>query len=248
MATIDDLETLGYTTVVANGSVEVEEEALALARAEATPAAVAEHANTVTNETIQQLDALGKLPDTPEGRLELAQRIAMAAIEQLTTATSEKVAFHERALAIARTLPNVWRVNQAVTVDDQEINVVQAYVRAKDDGTGWEPVDQEVIDALADPAGFAERAFQVTHADAFAAAAALHNAGKVVERDPGTDTFVVDGKAKTTATIVVLAEEVAAEPPLPTTAEKVATVLTTAPELGEQTRAALIHALAPPHT
>lgn len=157
MATVADLQTLGLTCGMAHGSVEVEQDALANAQAAADPAVVAGQVNQVTADTVKALDNVGKLPETPEERRELATRIAEDALSILTTAASDKVAFHERAVAIAQESPDVWVVQHFV--DDQL--VVQLYVACKADGTGWDDNEQATLDALSNKAAFLERVSQI---------------------------------------------------------------------------------------
>lgn len=191
MATIDDLRTLGYTIGIAHGSVAVEEQALADANAAADPNVVAAQAADVTAETVKTLDQVGKLPDTPEARLQLASEIAAAALEQLTERVTDRVAFHERALEIARTSPDVWVVQHIVDVDGTDRQCVQVYVAANADGTGWDDAQQALIDALADANAYAAR----TAAVSLAAAGTLVTLGEdgalTLDGDPATLKQVV---------------------------------------------------------
>lgn len=249
--TIDTLRGLGYTVGVAHGSVQVEEDALAAARDAADPNVVAEQASQVTTDTVQTLSTLGKLPETDAERLELVTKIAAAALEGLTLAVTEKVAFHERALAIAKEMPDVWRVEHwAVPPDNDGVPgppmILSMLVACKPDGTGWDEDSQEQIDALADTDAFAERAFQALHMESVAMAIELQRLGvEVVRPKPGEDVWEAEGSTFTAADLPGFLEEVEARPAPPTTAEKVAAVLVTAPELGEKTRSALIAALEP---
>jgi len=234
-ATIADLTALGYECGHASGSVAVEEQALADAKAAADPAVVAAQVNTVTTETVQALDTLGKLPDTAEEKLALATKIAEQALSMLTEAVSEKVAFHERALAIAQESPDVWHFAGPG---------VSGYVSCKEDGTGWDVDQQAILDALADPDAHAERVYQDSNADAMGAAQALAGKGYTVERPTlGADTFTVDGgKAVTGAALIALAES---SPAKPSPTETVAAALAVDPGLSDATRAVIKAALAP---
>lgn len=153
MPSIDDLRGLGYEVGIAHGSVQAEEEALAEAHATRQPASLATSAAEVTAATVKQLDAEGKLPDTAEARQELATRIAEAALEQLTERADERVAFHEQALAIAKAMPTVY-----VLSGEGFTNIYLAI----DDETGEaaDPIGEELVTALKDPEGIAERRWQ----------------------------------------------------------------------------------------
>ena len=232
-ATIADLVKLGYECGHASGSVAVEEAALADAKQAADPQTVAAQVNTLTTETVQALDAVGKLPDTPEEKLALATKIAEQALGMLTEAVSEKVAFHERALAIAKEMPDTWHVAGFGC---------QLYVNAKEDGTGWDDDQQAFLDSLADPDAHAERVYQFENPDAMGAAMALLGKGYTVERPTlGADTFTVDGgKAVTGAALVALAES---SPAKPTPTETVAAALAVDPGLSDATKAVIKAAL-----
>lgn len=235
-ATVADLAKLGYECGLASGSVAVEEAALADAKAAADPAVVSVQVNTVTTETVQALDATGVLPDTPEERLALATKIAEAALEQLTTAVSEKVAFHERALEIAREMPDTWHVaGWSLAV----------YVNAKKDGTGWDADQQAVLDSLADPDAHAERVYQDANPDAMRAAMTLMGKGYTVERPTlGADSFTVDGgKPQDGEALVTLAES---SPAKPSAVQLIGEALGGDAGLSAATKTAIRAALAPP--
>lgn len=193
MATIADLLALGYECGLASGSVTVEEDALAAAQLAADPQTIADQANVAVAETVQALTTLGKVPTDEEERLQMFAQIGETAYKLLTEHASEKLAFHQRALEIAKTMPNTWHVTGPGFT---------GYVACKDDGTGWDTDHQAMLDALADPTAHAERCFQSDNPDAMAAAHALAADGKTVERDPGSDTFTVDGNPATVAQIV----------------------------------------------
>jgi hypothetical protein len=208
MATIDDLRTLGFTVGLAHGSVDFEQQALEAAQAQADPNVVAAQAAQVTADTVQALDNMGKLPETPEERQALAAQIATAALDQLTERVTGKVAFHQAALAIAQDSPDVWSVQQ--TAGGQTI--VQTYVGCKDDGTGWDDQNQEALDSLARADVYAEREYQALNPEAMQAAQTLTGRGRTVERELGADTFTVNGTATTGIELVALAEAALAEP------------------------------------
>lgn len=155
-----DVAKLGYTVGQAWGSVEVEQTALDDAKAAADPQVVIEQVNAVTADTVQTLANIGKLPDDPAERLDLATKIGAAALEMLTEHVNEKVAFHERALEIAQTQPDVWHVSGPG---------LEIYVACKADGTGWDGDQQAMLDTLADPAAHKERVYQLENPEDFAA-------------------------------------------------------------------------------
>lgn len=202
MITVADLEKLGYTVGIAHGSVEVEQAALEEAKAAADPAVVGAQVNEVVADTVKTLGNLGMIPDDPGKRHELFAKMGETAFEMLTAGRSERVAFHERALQIAKDSPDVHVVQHVV--DDQI--VAQVYVACKDDGTGWDNDAQAQLDALADKTGFDERVFQVQNADAFDAARQLQASGADVTREPGETSFTVDGKTLTPAKTVAAAD------------------------------------------
>lgn len=206
MAKIDNLRTLGYTVGLAHGSVEVEQAALDDARAAADPNLVATQADQITTDTIRTLDAKGLLPENQDDRLKLATDIAEHALEQIVAATSENVAFHERALKIAEESADVWVVQHVVEVNGEAQTCAQVYLSCKPDGTGWNDNDQALLDALADKTSFDERVFQVQNADAIAAAQQLEASGANVSRDPGATSFTIDGKTLTPAKTVAAAD------------------------------------------
>jgi hypothetical protein len=235
MATIDDLRALGYTIGIASGCVQTELDALCAAREEGSAATIAAAANEVTALTVRQLDAEGRLPDTAEARLELAQQIAASAIDGLTARSTERVAFHERAVEEARKMPTVWHFAGPL---------VNGYIQAKDDGTGWDDDAQEAIDALADPEAYAERSYQAGNSDCCLAATTIASRGVEVTRPkPGEDVWEAEGRTFSGEELVAFSRDVAERPTPPTTQEKVTSVLVNAPELGEATRAALLDAL-----
>jgi hypothetical protein len=209
--TIDTIRGLGYMVGIAHGDVQTEEDALTLARADAEPGAVIETAGQITTATLQDLANAGKLPATEDRRRALAAKIGDAALEMVTSHVNEKVAFHERAVALAKEMPDVWRVEQWAAGPDEEgvytpPLILSTLVACKPDGTGWTAEDQEHLDTLADQVAFAERAWQAANPDALAAARTLSAAGKTVERDAGSEVFTVDGKSLTADQVIALAE------------------------------------------
>lgn len=207
MATIQDIQALGYTVGIAFGSVQVELDALAVAQADAEPSAIYVKAERITSDTLLDLANAGKLPEAADRKQALAAMIAESALDMLTTVATDKVDFHQRAVEAAKAMPTVWHVDQTVGIDgDGNQQVVSVYVACKEDGTGWEDDSQATLDALAHQPSYDERVFQVQNFDALQAAQALTADGKDVTRETGTDTFVVDGKSLDAAAIVKLAD------------------------------------------
>jgi len=237
MATITDLTALGYTCGIAHGDVATEQAALDAAQAAADPATVITQVNTLTSDTLQTLANIGKLPDTPEGKLELSAKIGAAALDMLTEHIDATVAFHQRALEEAQSMPDVWHV---------EGPGLAVYVSCKPDGTGWDDDQQAMLDALADPTGHAERCFQVDNPDAMQQAQQIAAAGVDITRAPGATCWEAEGRTFTAADLPGFLVEVQARPVPPTTAEKVAVAIAAAPELSDATKTALAAALAPP--
>ena len=238
MATIEDLRALGYQVSVAHGGVAVEAEALAAAQAAADPATVITQVNTLTSDTLQTLANIGKLPDTPEGKLELSAQIGAAALDMLTEHIDATVAFHQRALEIAQSMPTVYGISGPgfgvyVSVDDAT-------------GLGSDEGAQAILDSLADPTAHAERCFQVDNPDAMRAAGELASKGYAIERPVGADSFTVDEQTMDAAAIVAFNETAEPKPPAPTATDRVTDVLMNAPELSDATKQALQAALTPP--
>lgn len=145
--TIEDVRSAGYTVALASGSVAVEEEALADARALAAPSAVQSDAEAVAAETARAAVAAG----LADGALtEIVTRATRQALKQLQGARDDRVAFHERALAIAEASPDVWFVS-ALGDPDTPDDDVRVYVACKPDGTGWDQGAQDMIDLLVAP-------------------------------------------------------------------------------------------------
>lgn len=226
MATLQDLESLGYLVTVAHGDAESEEAALQTARDDATPDAIAAQAGEVTSMTIAQLDAEGKLPETPEERLELASKIAAAALEGLTERATGRIAFHEKALEIAREMPTAYRVVQvAENEHGDEVEILALYLSVNDDGTGAEAADQDAIDSLAAADAYAERAYEIGHGSAYALAGEIRAHGVAIDRRMlGEDVWEAEGRTFTAAELEGLRDEAAARPatPLAPLPEKVA--------------------------
>lgn len=193
--TIHDVEALGYSVGIAQGSVQVEEDALAEAKASGTPEVLAEQATTVTTETIAHLDRAGKLPDNETERRDLWAQIGEAAYQQLQTRANERVEFHERALAIAKEMPDVWVISGP--------GVTSVYVACNPDGTGVGDDEQAFLDALADPDAHKEREFQA-HAPEEVVAQALEaralGADVVGEATENTWSLTIGGTDVSTET------------------------------------------------
>lgn len=143
-ATIEDVRAAGFTCRLASGSVAVEEEALEMARRQAAPEAIKPAADDVASAVARLADQRGVIG---QARVELVARAAADALATISAARDETVAFHERALEIAKAMPDVWFVSalgDPETPDDD----VRIYVACKADGTGWDDGAQEMLDAL----------------------------------------------------------------------------------------------------
>jgi len=156
---IEDLEKVGYKVGVAHGSVEHEEAALEAAKQDASLPVVLERVERVASETVLHLDSVGKMPTTAEGRKELVSQITEQALNLITEATTEKVAFHERALSIAQEMPTVYVVQQ-FSPDGQLL--VQTYLSVDDKTQQAIEEDQDAAEALLDAEAYAEREKQAT--------------------------------------------------------------------------------------
>ena len=143
-SSIHDVRAAGYSVALASGSVEVEEAALAEAHQAASTAAVSEDAGAIAREVANLAVAQGKRGDDLH---EIVRAATSRALEQIQGARDERVSFHERALEIARSSPDVVVVTalgDPETPDDD----VHVYVACKPDGTGWDAGAQEILDAL----------------------------------------------------------------------------------------------------
>jgi hypothetical protein len=240
MATVADLEALGYKTAIASGSVQVEEDALHNARVEASPQTVTRKAGALTRDTVTDLANAGQLPVTVEDRRALVDRILEAATEMISGEAAKKVAFHEDALAGAQAMADTWCVQQFAN----GALIVQTYVNCKDDGSGWDKSADAALAALADKKGYAEREYQALNPEAMQAAQTLSSLGHACTRPkPGADVFEVDGATYSGKDLRALAAKRAAEPPPLTPAERVVAVLEASPELSDATKKKLRGAL-----
>lgn len=221
MATITDLQTLGYECGIAHGDVAVEQAALDAAQAAAVPATITQQVSDVTTQTIADMTADGTLPTDPADQLVLAQKIAAAVLAALTGRATAQVDFYTRSLAIAQAAATVWRVQQ---LGADGAAILSCLVAAKDDGTGWDDDAQAHIDSLADPGQYAERAYLHANPTALELIATAAARDVTITRpQPGQDVFELpDG---TTKTLADLGPYVEALPVPPTTQEKVATAL-----------------------
>jgi hypothetical protein len=233
MATITDVQNLGYTCSITAGDVTVEQDALAAAQADASPDVIVGQAAQVTQDTIAAIDADGKLPSDPAARQQLAAAIASAAIDQLATLADARVEFHQRAVDIAQTMPDTWHVSGWGN---------ELYVDCKPDGTGWDDDAQALLDALADPGSHSERVWQFEHPDPMVAAQRLLTLGYTVLRPVlGADEFTVDGgDAMTGDQLVAYAATAAAKP---TKEQLVAEALAADPGLDDATKSVIRSAL-----
>lgn len=135
--TISDVRDAGYQVAFASGSVEAEERALENARQSSSPAAIKQDVDQVARETARMALAQGL-----EGA-DLTRIVTTAtsqALEQLRGASDARVRFHERALDIARSSPDVYVVSGD--------GFAGLYVACRPDGTGWDQGAQETLDAL----------------------------------------------------------------------------------------------------
>lgn len=163
MAGIQDLTALGYVVGIAFGSVAVEEDALAAAQQAASPGVVIEQAGRLGTATLQDIANAGQLPLDPAERAELAAQIGAAALDMVSTHANEKVDFHKDAVAIAKTMPDVWRVEHRLgdapadgEPDSRQV-VLSTLVACNQDGTGWDDDSQAALDSLADPKSYTAR-------------------------------------------------------------------------------------------
>lgn len=135
-ARVGDLRDAGFHVTIASGSVEAEEAALELARQQASPEAVQADVDRVAREVARA--AAG----APSDELaDIVTRAAQQALDHIGGSRNRTVAFHERALEIARSMPDVMVVTGH--------GVEGIYVACKPDGTGWDEQAQETLDSLA---------------------------------------------------------------------------------------------------
>ena len=145
--TIADVRAAGYAVAFASGSISVEEKALTETRKQATPEAIAPLVEEVATSVAAMAAAKG-LP-TP-AIVNLVAEATTRALNSFQRDRDEGVAFHERALKIAKASPDVYFVSalgDPSTPDDD----VRLYVACKADGTGWDSGAQEMLDALVSP-------------------------------------------------------------------------------------------------
>lgn len=145
--TIHDVRAAGYEVALASGSVSVEEEALEEAQKNAAPEAVAGDAEKIATEVAHLAVAKGAKGSDLET---IVQRATSRALEQIGQARDETVAFHERALEIARSSPDVYFVSTLGDPDTPHDDV-QLYVACKPDGSGWDEGAQETLTSLCAP-------------------------------------------------------------------------------------------------
>lgn len=159
--TIADVRALGYEVGFAHGSVATEEDALAAAQENASPLKIADEVRTFSAEIAvaaaheaEMRVALGKMSkeEVAEFVRGEATRAAELALEAISTARADAVSFHERALAIAKGMPDVFVVSGP--------GVTSLYVACAPDGTGADEAAQELLDALCDPGAHRERTNQ----------------------------------------------------------------------------------------
>lgn len=146
--TIDDLRKQGWTVGIAHGSVEVEEQALERARALASPQKVDSHVQSVA---VQVATAAAAAGVQGQELVDLIARAAAQALTEVTAARDERVVFHERALEIARAMPDVWSVSGLVSRDDDHNgapDAISVYVSTGPDGAGIDEHQQATLERL----------------------------------------------------------------------------------------------------
>lgn len=116
MTFVEELIAAGYNVEVASGSTEVEQAALAEARAVATPERIETDVQAIADQAALDATALAvqrgiQAAKIPAAVSEAVSRITALALEQITVARSDQVAFHERALVIAKAMPTTYVVN-----------------------------------------------------------------------------------------------------------------------------------------
>lgn len=141
MTFVEEMIAAGYDVGVASGSVKTEEDALAAARDLAAPTQIEADVQTIADQAAADAAAVAvargipaeKIPDAVS---EAVARITKAALEAITVARNEQVAFHERALQIATVAPTTYVVsgpgftNLYVEVDDATGEPVEAQAEA----------------------------------------------------------------------------------------------------------------------
>jgi hypothetical protein len=142
--TINDVRAAGYEVSLASGSVEVEEKALAEAKKGLGEKAIEGEAATVALNVAQA----AKARDMPDDKIaSLVMRATSDAVAAITTARNETVAFHERAVAAAKEMPDVYFVS-ALGDPETPGDDVQLYVACKSNGSGWDKGQQAILDSL----------------------------------------------------------------------------------------------------
>lgn len=185
-----ELEALGYTVQVARGDVTVEEQALADAvalaaadRIEADVQAIADKAAIDARAVaVQRGIAAANIPGAVA---EAVARITAAALETITAARQDTVAFHTRAVEIARSMPTTYVVSGH--------GIESLYVNVDDDsGDGADADDRAVIASVLEPGAHKWRRFfkiivdrRPDRADEILGALRIIRDGKGYDLDPG---------------------------------------------------------------
>lgn len=114
MSCLDKLRALGYYEIaIASGSVQTEEDALTAAQALAAPERIETDVQTIADKAAIDAAALAVARGgaSPQAIAETVARITQLALETITVARNDTVAFHERALEIAKAMPTTYVVS-----------------------------------------------------------------------------------------------------------------------------------------
>lgn len=152
---IGELRAAGYEVGIASGCVKTEESALSEAEGLAAPERIEADVQEIANKAAIDAQALAatrgiRNGDRPRAIAEAVTRVTAQALEAITTARSDRVAFHERAVEIAKSMPTTLVVsgpgftNLYVNVDDAT-------------GEGADESSDDVLRSLRDPALVSER-------------------------------------------------------------------------------------------
>jgi hypothetical protein len=150
---IKKIRALGYSVGIAHGGVEVEQDALASAQEKASPEQITIDAAEITTRTLSDLQAANKLPTNEKEHAELVARISTSALRGVKHGRDEAVAFHAKALSIAKAMPTMYVVSG---------HGIDCVYFALDDTTGKGAAlnDQEIVASLLNEKAHAERVKQ----------------------------------------------------------------------------------------
>lgn len=158
MPSLADLAALGYDVQVASGSVATEQAALDEARGLATPERIEADVQEIADKAALDATAVAvargiAAAKIPAAVSEAVARITAAALEAITAARNDTVAFHERALEIAKGMPTTYVVSGP--------GFTNLYVDVND-ATGEPAGEQtaELVASLLNPDAHRERLFQ----------------------------------------------------------------------------------------